>query len=83
MRAVIYIITFFALGFGMNHVAQAQTDLELAEFYYNEGSYEQAKLYLVEIYKRNKTNAVYQMYYKSLLAMEDFEAAESLVKTKT
>ncbi|MBC8150780.1 MAG: hypothetical protein H8E97_05795, partial [Bacteroidetes bacterium] len=67
---------------GVNHGAQAQTDLELAEFYYNEGSFEQAKLYLVEIYKRNKTNAVYQMYYKSLLAMEDFEAAESLVKTK-
>ena len=50
MRAVIYTITFFALGLGVNHVAQAQTDLELAEFYYNEGSYEQAKLYLVEIY---------------------------------
>ena len=82
MRAVIYIITLFALGLGINNGAQAQTDLELAEFYYNEGSYEQAKLYLVEIYKRNKTNAVYQMYYKSLLAMEDFEAAESLVKTK-
>ena len=62
MRAIIYIITLFALGLGVNNVAQAQTDLELAEFYYNEGSYEQAKLYLVEIYKRNKTNAVYQMY---------------------
>jgi tetratricopeptide (TPR) repeat protein len=69
------------LSFSSSDVS-AQTNLELAEFYYNEGSYEQARLYLVEIYKRNKTNAVYQMYYQSLLAMDDFEAAETLVKKR-
>ena len=69
------------LSFSSSDVS-AQTNLELAEFYYNEGSYEQARLYLVEIYKRNKTNAVYQMYYQSLLAMDDFEAAENLVKKR-
>lgn len=58
----------------------SQSDLELAEFYYNEGSYEQAKLYLERLWKRNKTNAVYDMYYASLLAMDDFDAAEKLVK---
>ena len=75
----------FLLSIGLSFSSfnvSAQTDLELAEFYYNEGSYEQARLYLVEIYKRNKTNAVYQMYYQSLLAMDDFEAAESLVEKR-
>ncbi len=59
---------------------QAQTDLELAEYYYNNGSYEQALLYLGDIYKKNKTNKVYQMYYESLLAMDNFYDAEKLVK---
>ena len=59
---------------------QAQTDIELAEYYYNNGSYEQALLYLGDLYKKNKTNKVYQMYYESLLAMDNFYDAEKLVK---
>ena len=62
--------------------AEAQTDLELAEFYYNEGSYPQAKLYLDGIWKKNKTNAVYQMYYATLLALDDFDTAEKVVKER-
>ena len=62
--------------------AEAQTDLELAEFYFNEGSYPQAKLYLDGIWKKNKTNAVYQMYYATLLALDDFDTAEKVVKER-
>ena len=62
--------------------AWAQTDLELAEFYYNEGSYPQAKLYLDGIWKKIKTNAVYQMYYATLLALDDFDTAEKVVKER-
>ena len=69
---------FLMLCFSQN--ASAQTDLELAEYYYNNGSYEQALLYLGDIYKKNKTNKVYQMYYESLLAMDNFIEAEKLVK---
>ena len=43
--------------------AAGQSDMELAEFYYNEGSYPQARLYLEPIWKKNKTNAVYEMYF--------------------
>ena len=45
------------LGWITPQAAHGQTDLELAEFYYNEGSYPQAKLYLEGIWKKNKTNA--------------------------
>ena len=78
-----------ALGFGLlvglmtlaaPATCQAQTDLELAEYYFNEGSYPQARLYLEPLWKKNKTNAVYQMYYGTLLALDDFDAAEKLVK---
>lgn len=82
-KRIIYGLFLLTTGLSFSSAdVSAQTDLELAEFYYNEGSYEQAQLYLVEIYKRNKTNAVYQMYYQSLLAMDDFEGAESLVKKR-
>ncbi len=74
----ICLIPLFTLCFSQK--IQAQTDLELAEYYYNNGSYEQALLYLGDIYKKNKTNKVYQMYYESLLAMDNFVEAEKLVK---
>jgi len=70
------------LGLTTPQVAHGQTDLELAEFYYNEGSYPQAKLYLEGIWKKNKTNAVYTMYYATLLALDDFDKAEKVVKER-
>ena len=70
------------LGWITPHVAHGQTDLELAEFYYNEGSYPQAKLYLEGIWKKNKTHAVYTMYYATLLALDDFDTAEKVVKER-
>ena len=69
-----------ALGYAPD--ALAQTDMELAEYYFNEGSYPQAKLYLEGIWKKNKTNAVYKMYYATLLALDDFDTAEDVVKSR-
>ena len=59
-----------------------QSDLELAEFYYNEGSFAQAKLYLDQIWKRTKSKKVFDIYYETLLALNDFDAAEKLVKSR-
>ena len=70
------------LALGCAPDALAQTDMELAEYYFNEGSYPQAKLYLEGIWKKNKTNAVYKMYYATLLALDDFDTAEDVVKSR-
>ena len=43
---VLAFISFMGWGWNGAGIVSAQTDLELAEFYYNEGSYPQAKLYL-------------------------------------
>ena len=40
------VVLLACLGWMTPQEAHSQTDLELAEFYYNEGSYPQAKLYL-------------------------------------
>lgn len=62
--------------------AIAQADLELAEYYFNNGEYEQARLYYDKIWKNNRTNRVYQNYLATLIALEDLSEAEKLVKRK-
>ena len=81
-RHVVAAAALACLGWVMPHQAEAQTDMELAEFYFNEGSYPQAKLYLEGLWKKNKTNAVYEMYYATLLALDDFDTAEEVVKER-
>ncbi|MFM9984862.1 MAG: tetratricopeptide repeat protein [Flavobacteriales bacterium] len=60
----------------------AQDDMDLAEYYYGQGMFEQAKLYYEKIYKTNKTNKVYTNYLNTLIALRDFETAEGMVKKK-
>jgi len=79
---MIGVVLALSISVTITSTSHAQTDLELAEYYYNNGSYEQALLYLGSIYKTNKTNKIYLMYYESLLAMDDFNEAEKLVKAR-
>lgn len=56
------------------------TDLDLAEYYFKEGQYEQAKLYYEKIYKTNKTQRVYTNYLNTLIALGEFDEAEKMAK---
>lgn len=58
------------------------TDLDLAEYYFREAQFEQAKLYYEKIYKTNKTNRVYSNYLETLIALKEFNEAEGLAKKK-
>ena len=71
--------TFLALA---PSAARAQSELELAQYYFDEGSFEQAKLYLEVLWKKNKTNQVYDLYYGTLLGLNDFESAKDLVESR-
>lgn len=74
-----YIVTLFVLFLSIGAFAQG-SDLDLAEYYYNEGQFEQAKLYYEKIYKTNKTNRVYNNYLNTLIALGEFEEAEKMAK---
>lgn len=76
---IAFLTFFFSLLAGE---ISAQDDLELAEYYYNNGRFEEAKLYYEKIYKTNKTNKVYSNYLNTLIALNDFEEAEKMVKKK-
>lgn len=60
----------------------AQQDLELAEYYYQNGQFPEAKLYYEKVFKTNKTNKVYTNYLNTLIALNEFEEAEKMVKKK-
>ncbi len=73
--------TLFILLTLMSSYALAQgSDLELAEYYFKEGLFEQAKLYYEKLYKTNKTNRVYNNYLNTLIALGEFEDAEKMAK---
>lgn len=65
----------FAMGAG-----KAQSDLELATYYYNSGAFEQARLYLDNLWKKDPS--VYEMYLNTLLELEDYDEAEDIVKAR-
>jgi tetratricopeptide (TPR) repeat protein len=67
--------------FSMPSFAQ-ETDLDLAEYYYTQGMFEQARLYYEKIYKTNKTTRVHDKYLSTLIALNDFVEAEKIAKKK-
>lgn len=67
---------------GVTTSCSAQTDMELATYYYNNGSYAQARLYFDKLWKRDKSAATYEMYINTLLELEAYDEAEKLVKTQ-
>ena len=62
---------------GWAGTASAQSDLELATYYYNTGAFEQARLYLDNLWKKDPS--VDDMYLNTLLGLEDFDTAEAQV----
>lgn len=60
----------------------AQADLDLAEYYYRNGEFEQARMYYEKLWKSNQTNRVYDNYLATLIALEDLKSAEDLIKKK-
>jgi tetratricopeptide (TPR) repeat protein len=73
---------FTLLLTAVSFIGWAQQDLELADHYYDNGQYEQARLYYEKVYKTNKTNKVYTNYLNTLIALNDFDEAEKMVKKK-
>ncbi len=66
---------------GLTASAQ-ETDMELADYYYNQGMFEQAKLYYEKIYKTNKTSKVFNNYLNTLIELRELEEAEKMAKKK-
>jgi tetratricopeptide (TPR) repeat protein len=58
------------------------TDEQLADYYFENGQYEQALLYYEKLYKTNRSGKIYQNYLQTLVALGNFDEAEKLIKKK-
>lgn len=76
------ILCFLLFLFSGMSVLHAQDDLELADYYYQQGQFEQARLYYEKVYKTNKTTKVYTNFLNTLIALNDFEEAEKMAKKR-
>ena len=79
---MIYRYLIALAAFLISFAAIAQEELELAEYYFRNGEFEQARPYYEQIWKSNKTNKVYDNYLATLVALGDLEEAEKIVKKK-
>lgn len=72
------IFLFITLSSVMN--AQSEMDRKLAMSYYGDGIYDKAVIYFEKIYKEDASINVFEPYFKSLLALEDYKTAEKICK---
>lgn len=69
---------FFSLF--CSFVYSQTTDEELGYYYYNNGDFEKAKLYLEKVFEKNSNNHNYTHYLNTLLELEDCKEAQSVAK---
>ena len=76
------LILFVMLGglFAQEVSAQATTDSQLAAHYYQQGEFDKAAMYYKRLYDRDHSTFHYNYYLRCLFEIEDFEAAEKVVK---
>jgi tetratricopeptide (TPR) repeat protein len=79
MKHWLFIIGIMLCG---SAASAQETDMELADYYYSQGMFEQAKLYYEKIYKTNKTSKVFNNYLNTLIELRDLEEAEKMAKKK-
>lgn len=60
--------------------AQPATDVQLADYYYNNGELDKAKEYYEKLYKRNPIKTYFDRYYACLLNENDQKSIEKLLK---
>jgi len=58
------------------------TNKQLAAQYFREGEYEKALALYEELFRHSPTTVIYNNYLQSLLALEEYSRAESLVRTQ-
>lgn len=80
----IAIISFLSCFFYFVGIAQSTSQIfSLAHQYYKDGEYEKAATLYKKLYEQNPTNSYhYNNYYKTLVALKDFDGATKLVKKK-
>lgn len=74
------LVCFLLSGIHENALAQPNSDIQLANHYYNNGEFSKAKEYYEKLYKREPLKIYFERYYQCLIAENDLKNAEKLLK---
>jgi tetratricopeptide (TPR) repeat protein len=79
MSSRILVLLFLLLGAWQSN-AQTASDLQLAQYYYNNSELDKAVGYFEKVYAQDQSKAIFLPYYECLLAQKDFKTAEKLLR---
>jgi tetratricopeptide (TPR) repeat protein len=79
MSGKIIVLLFLLLGTWHTN-AQTASDLQLAQYYYNNSELDKAVGYFEKVYALDQSKAIFLPYYECLLAQKDFKTAEKLLR---
>ena len=66
-----YFVVIFFLVFGLKSFAQNNSDLQLAQYYFNNSEFDKALVYYQKIYETDQSKAVFMPYFTCLRAQKD------------
>jgi tetratricopeptide (TPR) repeat protein len=76
-----YFIIVFSLCMPELLISQNNTDYIIAKEYYNKGDFDKASHLFEKIFKKTKTQDIYNKYLDCLMKIQSYKDAEKLIKT--
>lgn len=81
MKKLKYILFLFTFAFlHLNSVAQTNTDLQLAQQFYDNKEFDKALDYYEKLYNKVSSEEFYTPYLNCLLELKEFKTAEKVIK---
>lgn len=74
------LLLFLFLFGALSLSAQTSTDLQLAQYYYNNAELDKALGYYEKIYAQDQSKAIFLPYYSCLIDQKDFKTAEKVLR---
>jgi tetratricopeptide (TPR) repeat protein len=75
-----YLLIIFCLTFGLQLLAQNNSDLQLAQYYFNNSEFDKALIYYQKLYETDQSKAIFTPYFNCLRAQKDDKTAEKVLK---
>ncbi len=78
-----YFLLLFLVLIGSSNATYGQnSDLQMAQYYYEQSDFGKAKLYYEKLYSPSASKTVYTEYINTLVALKEFSEAQKITKKK-
>ena len=73
-------LTVLFIGLFFSAFSQSDSDLQLAQHYYGQGSYDKALAYYEKIYNESPSLVIFKKYFECLIETKEYKRAEKTLK---